>query len=208
MHTGILLTNENGEKFILEKQFQLYYSFTLNSFSMIQAVYPKYSEVRNRKGKTEELSKEDRMHLHSFIFYSSSLVLYAALTLEAYINYYGARYLKLNTKLRKLKVREKWKQYIQQHLNVDLGDETYEKIHTIIDLRNQLAHSKAEIITLGTDDDKWKDNIQAKLEILDKGQFVFDLNSIFKKVFEIDQSEREDSEKNPWLIEIVNFKDE
>tara|TARA_B110000211_G_scaffold166497_1_gene187948 strand:+ start:923 stop:1531 length:609 start_codon:yes stop_codon:yes gene_type:complete len=202
MHTGILLKNENGEKFILEKQFELYYSFTLNSFSLIQNVYPKYAEVRN---KTGELSKEDRMQLHSFTFYSSSLVLYAALTLEAYINYYGARYLKLNKKLKNLKVREKWKTYIQKNLNVDLDDEIHEKINMIIHLRNQLAHSRAESITLGTEDEKWKDNIQAKLEILDKGQFVFDLNSIFKKIFEIDESERKDSENNPWLIEIAKL---
>ncbi|MBH0026156.1 hypothetical protein I6F53_04075 [Pseudoalteromonas sp. SWN29] len=204
MHTGILLKNDDGETYILEKQYELYYNFTVDCFFSIQAAYPKYKEAREKSG---QLSKEDRLHIHSFIFYSNSFVLYAALTLEAYINYYGARYLKLSNRLKNLRVRDKWKDYIKLKLDIDLDKETNEKISKIINLRNTLAHSNAEKVLLNTSDNGWEKNIQARLEVLDKGQFLFDLNSIFKRVFEFDESEKKDFENNHWLVDLEKTQD-
>lgn len=130
--------------------------------------------------------------------------MYGALSLEAFINYYGTRYLKLSKKEIKQNrsVKDKWRYFIKKKLGVQLDDKIEKKLKFIFDMRNAIAHTKANVITLDSNDEYWKESIAAKLEILDKGSFLYDINQVFKYVFSIDEEEAKSSKNPEWLQEV------
>lgn len=201
MHTGVVLKGESEEVFVLEMPHILYYGFTIDAFFSIQRVHNSYLDVRR---KSDPLNKAEEQIIKDFNFWCNSFVLYGALTLEAFINYYGTRYLKLTNNERKQNrsVKDKWRYFIKKKLGVQLDDKIEKKLKFIFDLRNAIAHTKSNVITLDSNDENWKESIGAKLEILDKGMFLYEINQIFKYVFSIDEEEAKSSQNPTWLQEI------
>ena len=44
------------------------------------------------------------------------------------------------------------------------------------------------------------------LELLDKGQHINELNSVFMSLFEIDEDERISHEKDRWLVQLKKIR--
>ncbi|KOO10558.1 hypothetical protein AKJ18_33630, partial [Vibrio xuii] len=85
MLTGVIVEHA-GEKAVLETPHELYYRFSAMAFERLQVNEPKIKSLLN-KGK--ELTVHEVNILYENRLSMNNLVVYGALSLEAYINFYA-----------------------------------------------------------------------------------------------------------------------
>ncbi len=83
MLSGVIVEHA-GERAVLETPHELYYKFTAMAFEKLQAYAPKIKPLFN-KGK--ELTADELNLLYENRLNMNNLVVYGALSLEAYINF-------------------------------------------------------------------------------------------------------------------------
>ncbi|EJG0374740.1 hypothetical protein DBT86_RS23730, partial [Vibrio parahaemolyticus] len=86
--------------------------------------------------------------------------------------------------------------------NKSLDGTAIKQIKAIFKLRDEIVHPKPNRIIIGDNKPYNGKSVQSKIELLDKGQYVVDLNSVYKAMFKIDSDERESYEQNPWMLEL------
>ena len=200
MLSGVIVEHA-GERAVLETPHELYYKFTAMAFEKLQAYDPKIKPLFN-KGK--ELTADELNLLYENRLNMNNLVVYGALSLEAYINFYAIRHnIPFHNDFEKnLSTVNKWKIYPHLKTNKSLDGAAIKQIKAIFKLRDEIVHPKPNRIIIGDNKPYNGKSVQSKIELLDKGQYVVDLNSVYKAMFKIDSDERESYGQNPWMLEL------
>lgn len=200
MLSGVIVEHA-GEKAVLETPHHLYYKFTTMAFEKLQAYAPKIKPLFKKGGK---LTPNELNVLYENRANMNNLVVYGALSLEAYINFYAIRYnIPFHNDFEKnLSTLNKWKIYPHLKTNKSLDGGAIKKIKNVFKLRDEIVHPKPNRIIIGDDKPYNGKSVQSKIELLDKGQYVVDLNSIYKAMFKIDSGEKENYEQDPWMLEL------
>lgn len=197
-----VVTKHAGEQFYLEMPHRLYYEFSVRSFTKVQEFRPILAASLNDKSqngteKQHQLLYENRLAMND-------VLIYAALSLEAYINYYAMRYdVPFHRDLEKsLSTINKWKMYTNTKTRKTIDQRAIEIIKKIFRLRDDIVHPKPQRIKARSEAPNNNKNAQGQIESLDKGQLIIDLNSVYKAVFKIDKDENADYINIPWLSEL------
>ncbi|KOO01792.1 hypothetical protein [Vibrio nereis] len=200
MLTGVIVEHA-GEKAVLETPHELYYRFSAMAFERLQVNEPKIKSLLN-KGK--ELTVHEVNILYENRLSMNNLVVYGALSLEAYINFYAIRYdIPFHNDFEKnLSTLNKWKIYPHLKTNKSLDGSAIKLIKEIFRLRDEIVHPKPNRIIIGDNKPYNGKSIQSKIELLDKGQYIVDLNSVYKAIFKIDLDEKKSYENAPWMLEL------
>jgi len=200
MLSGVVVERA-GEKAVLETPHELYYKFTVMAFEKLQAFAPK---IKLLFQQSRELTPDEEAFLYENRSNMNNLVVYGALSLEAYINFYATRYnIPFHNDLeQKFSTVNKWKIYPHLKIKKSIDGDAINKIKEIFKLRDEIVHPKANRIILGTDKPSNSKSVQAKIELLDKGQYLVNLNSVYKAMFKIDSDEKEHYKRIPWMVEL------
>lgn len=192
-----------GQKAVLELPHRLYYEFSVRAFIKVQDLRPILEaalkdESPRGKQKQVQLLYENRLAMND-------VLVYGALSLEAYINYYAMRYdLPFHRDLeRSLSTINKWKIYSNSKTRKTLDSETIKIIKRVFQLRDDIVHPKPERVLINNGSPAKGRSAQAKVESIDKGKLIIDINSVFKAVFKIDNDEKVEYEQHPWLYELT-----
>lgn len=194
-----VVTEHAGQKSLLEMPHRLYYEFSVRAFKKVQQLKPALESARNDQsveGKAEQkhLLYENRLAMND-------VLVYGALSLEAYINYYAMRYdIPFHRDLeRSLSTINKWKIYTNIKTRKTLDQEAIQIIKKVFSLRDEIVHPKPERVQSGVDSPPKGKSAQAQVETIDKGQLIIDINSVFEAVLKIDSDEKVEYEKQPWM---------
>jgi hypothetical protein len=200
MLSGVVVEHA-GETAVLETPHDLYYKFSAMAFEKLQAYAPKIKPLFN-KGK--ELTDNELNILYENRLSMNNLVVYGALSLEAYINFYAIRYnIPFHNDFEKnLSTLNKWKIYPHLKTNKSLDGSAIKTIKEIFKLRDEIVHPKPNRIMVGDNKPYNGKSVQSKIELLDKGQYIVDLNSVYKAMFKIDSDEKKNYEEAPWMLEL------
>lgn len=194
-----VVTEHAGEKFFLEMPHLLYYEFAKRSFITHQQLKP---DVQAAFAKTpEQKTVEVDSVLYANRLAMNDVLVYSALSLEAYINYYAMRYdIPFHKDFeRNLSTINKWKVYPNLKTRRSLDGEALKTIKKIFKLRDDIVHPKPERIKAGITEPPKGASAQAQIEQIDKGQLIIELNSVYEAMFKIDTDEKAEYEKQPWL---------
>jgi len=188
-----VIVERDGKKYYLEMPHRLYYELAVRSFIKFQELSEQLKSV-NPGTEQEESTLYDRRQA------MNSVILYSALSLEGFINYYAVRYeIPFHKDTDRLSTSKKWNIYTQWKVGLSITDGSIGKIRSIFKLRNSLVHAKPELGKMGGDSPPAGTSGQAQLEKTELGELVIDLNSIYNDTFSIDPDELEQYKKEPWL---------
>lgn len=196
-----VVVEQNNKKYLLEMPHRLYYEFSVRSCIKSQELMADIKRVQaenkgNHSGELEALLYEQRLSM-------INVPIYAALSLEAYINYYASRYgMPFQKDIDRLSTVKKWNIYSNWKTKKTIEKDALDKIKEIFDLRDQIVHSKPELVEHGTEEPPKGKSVQAKIEVIDKSKLIYDLNCIYEAIFKIDSDENSDHKKEPWLYEL------
>ncbi len=196
MILNVCVEIENKSHWI-EMPHRLYYEFVHKSLLTLQSLKPEVSKIHASK----DFCKTNLDKLYENQMAMNGVVVYSALALEAYINYYATRYAIAFHKdyEKSLSTLNKWKIYPHLKTKKILSEDVLEKIKKIFKLRNDIVHPKSSKAVVGGAQ-SGSLNIQKKIKSMDMKSFVVDLNSIFNAVSKIDGDEKAMNKQNPWLI--------
>lgn len=194
-----VVTEHAGEKFLLEMPHLLYYEFAKRSFFTTQDLKPEVKAAFAKETSKRAVNFESVLYANRLAM--NDVLIYSALSLEAYINYYAMRYdIPFHKDFeRNLSTINKWKVYPNLKTRKSLDGEALKKIKKIFKLRDDIVHPKPERIKTGTTALPKGTSAQAQIEEIDKGQLIIELNSIYEAMFKIDKDERAEYENNPWF---------
>lgn len=103
---------------------------------------------------------------------------------------------------RSLSTINKWKVYPRLKNGRTLDVNALKVIKKVFELRDDIVHPKPERILAGSKEPAKGKSAQAKIERIDKGEMIIELNSVFQAVHRIDEDERAEYEKRPWLCNL------
>ena len=196
------VTERAGEKSFLEMPHILYYEFSVRAFTKFQEIKPALQEALKDEStdgnrNLENLLYENRMAMND-------VLVYGALSLEAYINYYAMKYdIPFHRDLeRSLSTVNKWKMYTNNKTRKTLDQDSIKTIKRVFSLRDEIVHPKPERVQADKTAPSKGKSAQAQIEILDKGQLIIDINNVFKSVLKIDNDEKKEYDEQPWLHEL------
>jgi hypothetical protein len=194
-----VVTEHAGEKFLLEMPHLLYYEFAKRSFFTSQDLKPDVKAAFAKKSNQRTVDFENVIYANRLAM--NDILIYSALSLEAYINYYAMRYdIPFHKDFEKsLSTVNKWKVYPNLKTRKSLDGSALKLIKKIFKLRDDIVHPKPERIRTGTTEPPKGTSAQAQLEEIDKGQLIIELNSIYEAMFKIDKDEKAEYEKKPWF---------
>ncbi|WP_444924524.1 hypothetical protein ACJJH9_05115 [Microbulbifer sp. DLAB2-AF] len=130
----------------------------------------------------------------------NSVAIFAALSLEAYINYYAVRYeIPFHKDTDRLSTSQKWNIYTNWKVKKSVKEQTIANIRKIFKLRNTLVHAKPELGEMGGDLPPEGKSGQAQIELTGLGELIIDLNSIYEDTFSIDPDESSEYKESSWL---------
>lgn len=188
-----------GKQYLLEQPHVQYYEFAIRNFIKHQNLFPVINSLRKNKDALPKAESDTAW----FEFHETriNVLLYGALSLEAYINYYAKRYdLPFNDDFEsRLSTLNKWKIYPHLKLKKTIDGLRLKKLREIFDLRDGFVHPKPERVAKDPSTPYKGKSPGAKLEQLDKGQLLADINSIYQDLFRIDKDEEDAHKKAPWL---------
>lgn len=175
-----VMIEKGGVKKYLEKAHMDYYAHVLSSIEHAL----KYAV------KIEKNGDEDYKNYQKLDMFKKSIVLYSAMSLEAFINYYATRYeIGYGDKLRNVKPALKLELFIELKTSKKISNATLGTVGEIFQLRNSIAHTKARTVTKkGKEYDK---SIHAILERYDFVNLIKRFNAVFTEISEIDDDEHD-----------------
>jgi len=206
MQTWVLLERQ-GQKYFLEMPHVRYYEFATRNFIKFQEQSKLVDKLLK---KTIVMPKEDDKA--AWYEYHNSMInvlLYSALSLEAYINYYGTRYdIPFNNDLERLSTLNKFKMYptIKTRRTIDI--EALNVIKKFFKLRDGFVHAKPERLKHGVDSPDESNSASAVIEREDKGKIMCDLNYVYQSIFKIDDDEKKMQVKTPWLHQFIKREED
>jgi len=192
----------SGQLYLIELPHVQYYSFATRNFIKHQELSPTIEKLRNKTIKIQNENDIWFQHHETMI----NTLLYSALSLEAFINYYAIRYEIENTKdyERSLSTTTKWKLYPKLKTGKTIDTDAIGIIKKIFKLRNGFAHPVPQKVKARQKKPTYKDNSHgATLERLDKGQLISDVNSVYQAIFNIDEDEQLRHKQIPWLMKMT-----
>lgn len=163
-------------------------------------------KLRNSKNPGHDKQETDTWFEHHETMIN--VLLYGALSLEAFINYYAVRYEITNVKdyERNLTTSSKWKLYPFLKTGSYINSDAVGIIKRIFTLRNKFVHPTPEKALAHQKNPTPSKSHGAQLEQLDKGQLLADINFVYKALFAIDADEASEHEKTPWLCQLHKRK--
>jgi hypothetical protein len=192
---------KGSEKFWMEMPHVLYYEFLTRSFFKQQSLYDE--EIRVKRESTGNLTREDESVLYDRRLAMNDVLIYAALSLEAYINYYSKKYeIPFHKDLEKTSSINKYKIFIQIKTGKSISHESIKLIKSIFWHRNEIVHPKPHKIKVGSKPGSEAVPIQQKIETMNLGKLIQELNIVYKEIFELDNDEKVIYEQNPWLLDL------
>lgn len=196
-----VVIEQNNKRYFLEMPHRLYYEFSVRSFIKSQELMPEINKIQSGNKSVPRASMEAVLYEQRQAM--NNIPIYAALSLEAYINYYAARYeIPFQKDIDRLSTAKKWNILSNWKTRKPIEKGAIDKIKEIFDLRNQFVHAKPERVEHGTTEPPKGKSVQAQIEVLDKSKLIFDLNSIYEAIFKIDTDESNDYKKGPWLYQL------
>lgn len=187
------------DNFLLEMPHRLYYEFAVRAFFKQQDMWQVEKKVKS-KGAVN-LTNQDENILYERRLAMNDVLVYSALSLEAYINYYAMKYVipYHNDLERSLSTINKFKIYTQIKTNRCLTGDTLKIIKKIFKDRDEIVHPKPERIKQGFKEVPKPKGMQGKIELMDLGSLLLDMNSVYNAIFDIDTEEKESYDRAPWL---------
>jgi hypothetical protein len=177
----------------------LYYEFAKRSFITHQQLIPEVKKAFSKSTPQDSVTNENVLYANRLAM--NDVLVYSALSLEAYINYYAMRYdISFHNDFeRSLSTINKWKVYPNLKTRKSLDGAALKTIKKIFKLRDDIVHPKPERIKAGASEPANGKSAQAQIEKVDKGQLLIELNSIYEAMFKIDKDEKAEYDKKPWL---------
>jgi len=205
-----VLTEQAGKKSWLEMPHRLYYEFAIGSLIRVQDLAQTVHRVQT-SGVPVDAAGSAALYEHRLAM--NDILIYSALTLEAYINFYATRYSIpfYNDFERSLSTINKWKIYPHLKTRKTMPSAALIALRAIFDLRDEIVHPKPDRVwpnseSVGQRKEGEEKGAQAQIERLDKVQLILDVNMIFDSIFGIDADEYADHEKSPWLRRLQRLK--
>lgn len=201
MITWIVL-EQGGKKYFLEMPHVRYYTFAFRNFARYQEKSQVVAVLRKDKDHLPPVQAENAWwEYHESMI---NVLVYGALSLEAYINYYAKRYdIPFNTEFeKKLSTLNKWKMYPTFKMNKQIDRSAIDTIKKVFKLRDEFVHPKPERIIQDAKPYEGK-SAAAELEKMDKARLLKDINAVFSAMFNIDTDEAEAHQKQPWLLDLI-----
>jgi hypothetical protein len=197
--TRWIVVELQGTKYLLEQPHIQYYEFASRNFIKHQNLFKVVEQLRKNENALPKQEADNAW----FEFHETmiNVLLYGALSLEAYMNYYAKMYdIPFNNDFESnLSTLNKWKIYPTLKLKKTIDGGKLKKLKEIFVLRDGFVHPKPERVVKDPSIPYKGKSAGAILEKLDKGQLLADINSIYQDLFKIDQEEQKAHDKAPWL---------
>ena len=200
--TRWIVIERQGVTYFLEQPHIQYYEFAIRNFIKHQNISQLIDKLRVDKDLLPQKESDD-----AWFEYHETMVnvlLYGALSLEAYINFYAKMYdIPFNNDFESnLSTLNKFKIYPTLKLNKTIDGDAIKILKNVFKLRDGFVHPKPERVVKDPKVTYKGKSSGAILEKLDKGQLLVDINSIYGALFKIDKDERVAHTKIPWLCKL------
>jgi elongation factor P--beta-lysine ligase len=180
MHFVVI--EKDGNQHFLEAAHCDYYS---HMFTSLQLALEVAQQIESNTGKSSTLL------FQNLDMYRKSIIIYGALSIEAFVNYYSARHkLSYREELRNVKVDTKLKLFVQHKTNKLLSGESVGIIRKLFKLRNDIVHTKA-IAIAKNGLSKTEQSIHARLERFDFVTLIIEINNVFAEISQLDNDEED-----------------
>ena len=178
--------------------YDYYYNFSIENYNLYKASEKKYKELVKNNTCWDMLShtkEENQLYMDLLIekkHFAVLSIIFHALAVEAWINYFGVRTFgekKFNSKYESEKDRKsvisKYKDIYKEIKHEDLPNGPYSNLKLLFRLRDKLVHSKTQVVDLKEEDlQKFLDSMN-KIYGSRKSNIFSEINKVMKTYHQI-----------------------